>query len=60
MALKYPTLKAEKQPEKFSVRGFPTLIIIDPKGRVHDVHVGYSPTLRKDVGKQIQELLAGR
>jgi peroxiredoxin len=58
MALKYPTLKAEGQPEKFGVQGFPTLIVIDPRGRVHDIHVGYSPTLREDVGKQIRDLLA--
>ncbi len=60
MALKYPTLKAEGQPEKFGVQGFPTLIVIDPQGRVHDIHVGYSPTLREDVGKQIRDLLAGK
>jgi peroxiredoxin len=60
MALKYPTLKAEGQPEKFGVQGFPTLIVIDPQGRVHDVHVGYSPTLREDIGKEIRELLASK
>jgi thiol-disulfide isomerase/thioredoxin len=58
MALRYPTLKAEGLPEKFGVQGFPTLIVIDQQGRVHDVHVGYSPTLRDDVGKQIRDLLA--
>jgi peroxiredoxin len=57
MALKYPTLKAEGLPEKFGVQGFPTLILIDPQGRVHDIHVGYTPTLRQDLGKQIRELL---
>jgi peroxiredoxin len=60
MALKYPTLKAEGQPERFGVQGFPTLIVIDQQGRVHDIHVGYSPTLREDVGKQIRELLASK
>jgi thiol-disulfide isomerase/thioredoxin len=60
MGLKYPTLKAEGLPEKFGVQGFPTLILIDPQGRVHDVHVGYTPTLRQDLGKQIRELLAGK
>jgi peroxiredoxin len=60
MELKYPTLKAVGQPEKFGVQGFPTLIVIDPRGRVHDIHVGYSPTLREDVGKQIRQLLAGK
>jgi peroxiredoxin len=58
MGLKYPTLKAEGLPEKFGVQGFPTLIVIDPQGKVHDVHVGYTPTLREDVGRVIRELLA--
>jgi hypothetical protein len=34
--------------------------VIDPRGRVHDIHVGYSPTLREDVGKQIRDLLASQ
>ena len=58
MALKYPTLKAEGLPQRFGVQGFPTLIVIDQQGKVHDIHVGYSPTLREEVGKQIQALLA--
>jgi peroxiredoxin len=57
MALKYPTLKGEGMPEKFGVQGFPTLIVIDQRGRVHDIHVGYTPTLREDLGKQIRDLL---
>lgn len=60
MGLKYPTLKAQGQPEKFGVQGFPTLIVIDQQGRVLDIHVGYSPTLRDDVGKQIRDLLASK
>ena len=40
------------------MQGFPTLIIIDQQGKVSDVHVGYSPTLREEVGKVIRELLA--
>jgi peroxiredoxin len=58
MGLKYPTLKAEGLPPKFGVSGFPTLVIIDPQGKVHDLHVGYSATLRQDVGTTIRELLA--
>jgi peroxiredoxin len=57
MALKYPTLKAIGLPEKFGVQGFPTLIVIDQQGKVHDLHVGYTPTLRQDVGRQIKALL---
>ncbi len=58
MALHYPVLKAEGLPEKYHVRGFPTLIIIDQDGKVADVHVGYSATLRDDVAKSIKGMLA--
>jgi hypothetical protein len=60
MALKCPTLKAQEQPERLGVEGFPALIVIDQRGVVYDLHVGYSPTLREDVGKQIRALLAGK
>lgn len=58
MGLNYPTLKAEGLPEKYKVRGFPTLIIIDRDGKVADVHVGYSPTLREEVSEIVKGLLA--
>ena len=58
MKLNYPVLKAEGLPEKYHVRGFPTLIIVDQTGKVADVHVGYSPTLREDVAKAVKRLLA--
>jgi thiol-disulfide isomerase/thioredoxin len=57
MGLKYPTLKAEGLPQKYGVQGFPTLIVIGPDGKVRDIHVGYSPTLREEVGKAVRELL---
>jgi thiol-disulfide isomerase/thioredoxin len=58
MSLTYPTLKATGLPEKYGVRGFPTLVIIDQEGKVHDFHVGYSPTLHDEVSQVIKELLA--
>jgi thiol-disulfide isomerase/thioredoxin len=57
MSLNYPTLKAESLPEQFKVSGFPTLLIIDQQGVVRDIHEGWSPTLRKDVGDKIRSLL---
>jgi thiol-disulfide isomerase/thioredoxin len=60
MGMKYATIKATGIPEKFGVQGFPTLIIIDQQGIVRDVHVGYSPKLREEVGKKIEELLAAK
>ena len=58
LKLNYATLKAEGLPEKYSVQGFPTLIIIDQKGVVRGRHVGYSPTLREELVKKIDCLLA--
>jgi thiol-disulfide isomerase/thioredoxin len=60
MALKYPNLKAAGLPQKYGVQGFPTLILIGPDGTVRDLHVGYSPTLREDVAKEIRALLAAK
>src|SRR5690606_37124058 len=58
MGLKYATLlRAEEIPGSYGVQAFPTLIIIDPEGTVRYVHVGYSPTLRAEVAKVIEELL---
>jgi thiol-disulfide isomerase/thioredoxin len=57
MGLKYATLRAQGIPEKYGVQGFPTLILIDPEGKVRDVHVGYSPTLQTELAKMIKGLL---
>lgn len=58
MALKYPTVCIDREiPGKYGVQGFPTLIIIDQEGVVRDMHVGYTPKLREQVGQKIRELL---
>ena len=57
MGLTYPNLKATGIPEKYKVSGFPTLVILDQKGVIRDVHVGYSPTLREEVVKSVEGLL---
>ncbi len=57
MGMKYATIKATGIPEKYGIQGFPTLVVIDGEGVVRDVHVGYSPTLKEEVGKKIEELL---
>jgi thiol-disulfide isomerase/thioredoxin len=57
MKLNYANLQAIGIPEKYGVRGFPTLIIIDPQGVVRHVEVGYSPTLYDEVCARIQALL---
>jgi len=58
LKLNYATLKAEGLPQKYGVQGFPTVIVIDQKGVVRGRHVGYSPTLREELIKQIDGLLA--
>jgi thiol-disulfide isomerase/thioredoxin len=57
LGLNYATLKATGLPEKFAVQGFPTLVIVDQHGIVRKRHVGYSPTLRKDLIEDIDLLL---
>ncbi|MHC4136656.1 MAG: TlpA family protein disulfide reductase [Planctomycetota bacterium] len=58
MKLNYRTLVgAGELPEKYGVRGFPTLVIIDQGGAVHDFHAGYSPTLKQEVIKIVEKLL---
>ncbi len=61
MGLNYATLRVDRKlPEQFGVRGYPTLVIIDPQGKVQDLHVGYSPTLQQEVGEIVRQLLAKR
>jgi peroxiredoxin len=58
LGLNYTNLKAEGLLEKFKVRGFPTMIIIDQTGKIRDVHVGWSATLEHDLIEKIDHLLA--
>jgi thiol-disulfide isomerase/thioredoxin len=60
LQLNYTTLHGLGVPEKYGVQGFPTLIVIDQKGIVRARHVGYSPTLREDMARTIDGLLANR
>jgi thiol-disulfide isomerase/thioredoxin len=58
MGLNYGNLKAEGIPEKYKVRGFPTLLILDQEGLVRDIHVGYSAELKEKVVASIEKILA--
>lgn len=60
LKLPYPIVKAEALPAKYMIPGFPTLLVIDQKGFIRDMYVGYSPTLGKDVSALIESLLAGK
>jgi thiol-disulfide isomerase/thioredoxin len=59
MKIRYPVLLlgGKELSQKYKVSGYPTLIIIDQKGNVHDVHIGYSPTLRQEVSASVRGLL---
>lgn len=57
MGLNYTTLHAVGIPEKYGVEGFPTLVLIDPKGVVRAMHVGYSAAVRKELDQEVRDLL---
>jgi peroxiredoxin len=60
MGLTYANLRAAGLPEKYKVRAFPTLLVIDQEGVVRDVHVGYSPTLKDEVVTSVERLLKAK
>jgi peroxiredoxin len=62
LKLNYATLKNSHGDDRISaqykVQAWPTLIVIDRQGVVRRVDVGYTLTLRHDLGDRIRELLA--
>ncbi len=48
----------------FELEGYPTLVILDQKGTVQSVHVGYDPAsstpLHKSLAKEIETLMSGK
>jgi peroxiredoxin len=59
--LNYPTLRDEKQAIRISFQtpsSYPTMIVVDAQGNVRHVHLGYSPTLRQEIGGVIRDLLS--
>ncbi len=57
MKLVYPSLQAGDTYKKYGVTGFPTLFVIDKKGIIRDIHIGYSPDLGLKVSNKITSLL---
>jgi thiol-disulfide isomerase/thioredoxin len=45
--------------ESFKVQGIPALVLLDGKGVVQQVHVGFSPDIREELTKEIDTLLKG-
>jgi len=55
----YSSLIAGKETAKqYGVTGYPTLFIVDKKGKVADVHVGYDKDLTALLSKKLDALLA--
>lgn len=45
--------------EAFEVEGYPSVVLLDPKGIVRSAHVGYSPEIGAALTKEIDALLKG-
>lgn len=58
MKITYRSLKARGVEKQYGVTGFPTLFVIDTKGIVRKVHIGYSKDLEAKVAADVEELLA--
>lgn len=57
MGIGYPVLRSEKVDGKYLVGGIPHLAIIDREGKLVGIHLGYTPTLREEVAKDVRRLL---
>jgi peroxiredoxin len=57
LGISYPVVRADKIAEKYNIKNVPTVVLVDRKGTVRDVRVGYSPTLRAELVKHIDHLL---
>jgi thiol-disulfide isomerase/thioredoxin len=60
LRLGYTNVLARGEDKQYRVQGFPTLYVIDAKGVVRDIHVGYSPDLGVKLAATVERLLAGK
>ncbi len=51
-------LDARSSMQDYGVSGIPALFVIDPEGNIASTHVGFSPTLADQLGKEIEPLLS--
>jgi peroxiredoxin len=58
MGLAYPILRADKFAERYNAATTASVVVVDQKGIVRDVFLGFTPTLRQDVAKVISALIA--
>lgn len=57
MKLDYPNLKASAIAEDYGIKAYPFLLVIDQKGIIRDVHIGYSPGLFDALRERVEGLL---
>lgn len=57
MGLAFPIVRADKFADKYNAVANPALFVIDGKGVIRDIYVGYSPTLRDDVLSVVKGLV---
>jgi thiol-disulfide isomerase/thioredoxin len=60
LRLGYTNVLARGQDKKYRVQGFPTLYLIDRRGVIRDIHVGYSPDLGPKLRAAVKRLLPGK
>lgn len=46
--------------QAFGVDGYPTLFVLDAKGMIQAIHVGFDPQIRETLGGEIDALLEGK
>jgi peroxiredoxin len=60
MKITYLSLKAKGVDKQYGVTGFPTLFVIDKKGVVRKVHIGYSKDMEETLAATVEQLLSGK
>jgi thiol-disulfide isomerase/thioredoxin len=58
LRLGYTNVQARGEDKNYRVQGFPTLYVIDAKGMIREIHVGYSPDLGVRLTATVERLLA--
>jgi len=47
-------------PALFNVQGMPTSILVDRKGNIHFIHIGFEPSQKAALEDKIQSVISGR
>jgi peroxiredoxin len=60
LKLSYPSLRAGDIPKKYGVTGYPTVFVIDKKGIIRNIDIGYSPDVGAKLTRSVQALLESK